>query len=70
MNYEQKSNLEKALLSQTWNKNLAKAVVSSIEAELLKAKPQKAPSALQLAVEKEKGKQFRSGPDISDESAE
>ena len=63
MNHEHKSNLEKALLSQTWNRQLAKAVVMALEKYLKKPKEKKAPSILQLAVEREKGNQpkFDSG---------
>ena len=56
MNYEHKSSLEMALLSQTWNKKLTGAVVTAIEEELKKPKPKKRPTMLEIAIEKEKGK--------------
>jgi len=56
MNYETKSNLRKALISQTWNKNLATAIVNAVEEDLRKPKPKAGKSMLQLAIEKEKGK--------------
>ena len=70
MNYEHKTNLEKALLSQTWNKSLTGAVVDAIEEDLKKPKAKKAPSMLQLAIAKEKKKEFQSGPNISEGSEE
>ena len=70
MNYEHKANLKSALLSQTWNKSLTGAVVEAIEEDLKKPKPKPSPSMLQLAIEEEKGKQFKSGPDISEGSEE
>ena len=70
MNYEHKTNLEKALLSQTWNKSLTGAVVDAIEEDLKKPKTKKAPSMLQLAIAKEKKKEFQSGPNISEGSEE
>ena len=70
MNYEHKSSLEKALLSQTRNKNLTVAIVTAIEEDSKKRKPKKTPSMLQLAIEKEKRKKFKSGPDISEGSEE
>ena len=66
MNYEHKSNLEKTLLSQTWNQALTGALVRAIEEDLQKPKSKSSPSALQLAVEIEKGKKFKSGPDITE----
>ncbi len=66
MNHEHRSNLKKALLSQTWNTALAGAVLQSIEADQEKPKLKKAPSALQLAVQEEKGKQFKSSAEISE----
>ena len=66
MNHEQRLNLKKALLSQTWNKALVSAVLQSIEADLKKPKKKNTPSQLQLAVNKEKGKQYKSNPAISD----
>ncbi|WP_320668217.1 hypothetical protein [Prochlorococcus sp. MIT 1307] len=66
MNYAQKLNLEKALVSQTWNQNLAGAVINAIEQDQKKAKPKQGPSLLQLAIEREKGKKFKSGPDTSE----
>lgn len=56
MNYEHKTNLQKALISQTWNEVLASKIVTAIEENLRKPKPSKGPSMLQIAVEKEKGK--------------
>ena len=56
MNYGNESNLKKALISQTCNKNLAKAIVDAIEEDLKKPKPKAVKSILQLAIEKEKGK--------------
>ena len=56
MNYEHKLNLKKAIISQTWNKNLAGAIVNAIEKDLRKPKPKAGQSMLQLAIEKEKGK--------------
>ena len=70
MNYEHKSCLEKALISQTWNKNLAGAVVNAIEEDSKKPKPKKGPSMLQLAIENEKAKRYKSGPDFSEGSEE
>ena len=70
MNYEHKSNLEKALVSQTWNKHLAGAVVSAIEEDLKKPKPKPEPSPLQIALIKEKGKQFKSGPEALESQEE
>ena len=66
MNYEHKSNLKQALISQTWNKSLAGEVVNAIEEDLKKPKKKLEPSILQLAIEKEKGKKFKSGPDTFD----
>ena len=70
MNYEHKSSLEKALISQTWNKNLTGAVVTAIEENSKKPKPKKEPSKLQLAIENEKAKKYKSGPDFSEGSEE
>ena len=70
MNYEHKSNLKNALVSQTWNKNLASAVVEAIETDKKKPKKKESPTALQLAIAKEKGKKFKSGPDTSEGSEE
>ncbi|MDP6834284.1 MAG: hypothetical protein QGG94_03905 [Prochlorococcaceae cyanobacterium ETNP1_MAG_9] len=70
MNHEHRSNLKKALLSQTWNNALTSAVLQCIEADLQKPKQKKSPSALQLAVEGEKGRKFKSGPAISEGSEE
>ena len=66
MNYEQKSNLEKALISQTYNKRLAGAVVNAVEKDLRRTKPKDEPSALKIAIEKEKGRSFKSRPDTSE----
>ena len=66
MNYEHKSNLKKAIISQTWNKNLAGAVVNAIEEDLKKPKPKEEPSSLQIAIEKEKGRKFKPGPDTTE----
>ena len=54
MNYEHKSNLRKALISQTWNKRLASAILNAVEEDLKRPQPQKGQSNLQLAIEKEK----------------
>ena len=62
MNYEHKSNLKKALISQTWNKNLAGAVINAIEENLKRPQPKGEPSALQIAIEKEKGLKVKAGP--------
>jgi len=70
MNYEHKSNLKQALISQTWNKSLAGEVVTAIEEDLKKPKKKLEPSILQLAIEKEKGKKLNSGPDTFDNSEE
>ena len=70
MNYEQKSNLEKALISQTYNKSLVGEVVNAIEENLKRPKPKQEPSALKIAIEKEKGRNFESRPDTSDNSEE
>ena len=70
MNYEHKSNLKNALISQTWNQQLASAVIDAIEENLKKAKPKVGPSSLQLAIEKEKGKKFKSGPETPEVSEE
>ncbi len=68
MNYEHKESLERALISQTWNQSLAGAVVAAIEQRLKNPQVKEAPSALQLAIEKEK--EFRSGPNTPDTSEE
>ncbi len=70
MNYKHKSNLEQALISQTWNKSLAGEVVTAIEEDLKKPKKKVEQSILQLAIEKEKGRKFKSGPDTFDSSEE
>ena len=70
MNYEQKSNLEKALISQTYNKSLAGAVVNAIEEDLKRPKPKQEPSALKIAIEKEKGRSVDSQTDIHETSEE
>lgn len=70
MNYEHKSNLKKALISQTWNKPLAGAVINAIEEDLKQPKKKAEPSILQLAVEKEKSKSVKSFPVINDNSDE
>ena len=57
MNYEHKSNLKKALISQTWNENLAATIVNAIEEELMKPTPKAGKSMLKLAIEKEKREQ-------------
>ena len=70
MNYEQKANLKKALLSQTYNKNLAGAVVNAIEEALKRPKPKQEPSVLKLAIEKEKGRSSQPLSGTSDNSEE
>ena len=65
MNLEHKSNLRKALLSQTWNQSLAAEVIHAIEQGLKTPKPREAKSAIQLAIEKEKKNRFRSRSNIS-----
>ena len=54
MNNEHKSNLEKALVSQTWNKHLAEAVVDAIADNLKRPKSKEKPTVLQIAVAKGK----------------
>ena len=60
MNYEHKTNLKKALISQTCNENLTSKLVSKIEENSKKPKQKIGPSLLQLAIEKEKGKSSKS----------
>jgi len=55
MKFETKSNLKQALISQTWNKDLVKAIVNAVEEGLKKPKPKAGKSLLQLAIEQEKG---------------
>ena len=55
MNDEHKSNLKKALMSQTWNKKLMLAVVDAIEDDLKKPKTKESSSDLKTALNKEKG---------------
>ena len=69
MNEEEKLNLEKAIISQTWNERLAKAVVSAVEGEASKPKRKKETSALQRAVEMEQGKKSKPAQEYG-ESAE
>ncbi len=70
MNSEHKANLKKALISQTWNKKLAGAVVNAVENEQQKPLKKEKPSALQLAIEKEKGGKFKSGPSTAESPEE
>jgi len=70
MHPEHKSNLEKALVTQTWNKNLSRELMTAIEEELKKPKKEKKLSALQLAVQKEKGEKVKSSPNSSEGSEE
>ena len=70
MNYEHKSNLENALKSQTWNKSLVKDLVNAIEESLKRPKSINKKSLLQIAIETEKDKKLKSGPDISNSSEE
>ncbi len=70
MDPEQKSNLEKALISQTWNKSLTRTLVAAIEKGLQKPKETKKLSALEIAVRKEKGRKFSSRPYNSEDSDE
>ena len=58
MDYEQKTNLEKALFSQTWNKKISKAVVIAVEEGKRRPVFNKKPSPLMLAVAKEKFKKI------------
>ncbi len=66
MHPEHKASLVKALDGQSWNKNLSRKLIAAIEKDLRKPKETKKLSALQLAVQKEKGVKLNSGTQISD----
>ncbi len=68
MNYEHKSNLQKALLSQTWNRDVVAAVVTAIEEEIKKPKAKTMQSPLQIAIKKEK--RFKPAPETSESGEE
>ena len=68
MHPEHKASLVKALDAQSWNKDLSRELVAAIEKDLRKPKEKKSLSALQLAVQKEKGVRFKSGPQTSDDT--
>ena len=72
MKDENKSNLKKTLMSQTWNENLTGAIVNAIEEELMKPKPKAGKSMLKLAIEKEKREKrnLRSFHGIDDNTVE
>ena len=70
MHSELKANLEKALVAQTSNKSLAGALVAAVEEDIKKPKEIKKQSKLQLAVQKEKGRRFKSGLYISEDGEE
>ncbi len=68
MNKEHKINLQKALISQTWNKELTGEVISAIETDLKQPKSKPEPSKLRLAIEKENKKRLNSLPFLTNDS--
>ncbi len=65
MNNEERLSLEKVILSQTWNQSLARRIINAIAMEAKKPKRKKETSALQRAVEEEKGKSSKPAQDNS-----
>ena len=68
MNNEHKDNLQQALISQTWNKELAGEVLAAIETDLQRPKSKPNPSKLKLAIERENKNKLNSLPSLTNES--